>query len=95
VYALFGSSRQVIVGPDIAISLLTASTIAPLANGDSARAAALAATIALLSGLLLLLGARAKFGAVATKLRYDAPIPVQGKPSIPFETAGTRDCRTW
>jgi len=64
-YAFFGSSRQVIVGPDIAIALLTASAIGPLAGGDSARAASLAAAIALLSGLLLLLGARARIGAVA------------------------------
>jgi len=65
VYPLFGSSRQVIVGPDIAISLLTASAIAPLAGGDAAQAAALAALVAVLSGLLLLLGARARIGAVA------------------------------
>jgi sulfate permease, SulP family len=65
VYPFFGSSRQVIVGPDIAISLLIASAVAPLAAGDPARAAALAATVAVLSGLLLLLGARAKIGAIA------------------------------
>jgi sulfate permease, SulP family len=65
VYALFGSSRQMLVGPDIAISLLVGSTIAPLAAGDPARAATLAATLALLSGALLLLAARAKFGVVA------------------------------
>jgi SulP family sulfate permease len=65
VYPFFGSSRQVIVGPDIAISLLIASAIAPLAVGDPARAAMLAAMVAVLSGLLLLLGARAKIGAVA------------------------------
>ena len=65
VYPFFGSSRQVIVGPDIAISLLIASAIAPLAAGDPARAAVLAATVAVLSGLLLLLGARAKIGAIA------------------------------
>jgi len=64
-YPLFGSSRQVIVGPDIAISLLTASAIAPLAAGDAAQAAALAALLAVLSGSLLLLGARARIGAVA------------------------------
>src|SRR6266853_3814725 len=64
VYAFFGSSRQMIVGPDIAISLLIASAIGPLANGSPTRAAVLAATIALLSGLLLLLGARVKIGAV-------------------------------
>ena len=65
VYPLFGSSRQVVVGPDIAITLLMASAIAPLAGGDATHAAMLAAVLALLSGLLLLLGAGAKFGAVA------------------------------
>src|SRR5215467_6373826 len=65
VYPLFGSSRQVIVGPDIAISLLIASTIGPLASGDPDRAASLASALALLSGLLLLLGARAHLGSVA------------------------------
>jgi SulP family sulfate permease len=65
VYALIGSSRQVIVGPDIAISLLIASTIAPLAGGDAAQAATLAAVTALLSGLLLLLAACANLGAIA------------------------------
>jgi SulP family sulfate permease len=65
VYALLGSSRQVIVGPDIAISLLIASTIAPLAGADAAQAATFAAMLALLSGLLLLLAARANLGAIA------------------------------
>jgi sulfate permease, SulP family len=65
VYPLFASSRQAIVGPDIALSLLTAGAIAPLAGGDAQRAAALAAILALLSGVLLLLGAWARFGAVA------------------------------
>ena len=65
VYPLLGSSRQVIVGPDIAISLLMASAITPLASGDAGHAATLAATLAVLSGMLLLLAARAKIGAVA------------------------------
>src|ERR1043165_151086 len=65
VYAFFGSSRQVIVGPDIAISLLIVSAIGPLTNGNPARAAVLAAAVAFLSGVLLLLGARAKVGTVA------------------------------
>jgi SulP family sulfate permease len=65
VYPFFGSSRQVIVGPDIAISLLIASTIGPLAGGETGRGANLASTLALLSGLLLLLGARAHLGTVA------------------------------
>lgn len=65
VYPFFGSSRQVIVGPDIAICLLIVSAIRPLAGGDAGRAAGLAATVAVMSGLLLLLGARARVGAVA------------------------------
>jgi len=65
VYPFFGSSRQVIVGPDIAISLLIASAITPLAGGDPTHAAKLAATVAVLSGLLLLLGACVKIGAIA------------------------------
>jgi len=65
VYPLFSTSRQVIVGPDIAISLLVASAITPLAQGNMGRAAGLAATLAVLTGLILLLGARAKIGGVA------------------------------
>jgi SulP family sulfate permease len=65
VYWFFGSSRQSIIGPDIAISLLIAGAVGPLANGDPARAAALAGALAVLSGLLLVLGAWAKIGAVA------------------------------
>src|ERR1051325_7499823 len=65
VYAFFGSSRQVIVGPDIAISLLIVSAIGPLTNWNPARAAVLDTAVAFLSGVLLLLGARAKVGTVA------------------------------
>jgi len=64
-YPLLGSSRQVIVGPDIAIALVTAGAIAPLAGGDAGRASLLAALVAVLSGLLLLLGAGARLGVVA------------------------------
>ena len=65
VYPLFGSSRQMIVGPDIAISLLMAGAIGPLAGGDARRAAALAAMLAIAAGLMLWLGARARIGVVA------------------------------
>ena len=65
IYPFFGSSRQVIVGPDIAISLLIASTIRPLAAGDPGKTAALAAVLAVLCKVLLLLAARAHVGAVA------------------------------
>lgn len=64
-YPFFGSSRQMLVGPDIAISLLIAGAIGPLVQGDPAHAALLAAALAVLSGLLLVLAAQAKIGAVA------------------------------
>jgi sulfate permease, SulP family len=65
IYPFFGGSRQVIVGPDIAICLLIVSAVRPLAGGDAGRAAELAGTVAVLSGLLLVLGAKARIGAVA------------------------------
>jgi high affinity sulfate transporter 1 len=46
-YALFGSSRQLAIGPTSAISMLVGATIAGLAQGDPARWAAIAALTAL------------------------------------------------
>jgi len=46
-YALFGSSRQLAVGPTSAISLLVGATIAGMAEGDPARWADIAALTAL------------------------------------------------
>lgn len=49
-YALFGSSRQLAIGPTSAISMLVGVTIADMAGGDPARFAAIAALTALLVG---------------------------------------------
>jgi SulP family sulfate permease len=65
IYPLFATSPQVIVGPDIAICLLMANAIAPLAGGNAGRAAVLAAALSLASGALLLLASRLKLGKVA------------------------------
>jgi len=46
-YALFGSSRQLAVGPTSAISLLVATSVAGMAHGDASRWAAIAALTAL------------------------------------------------
>ncbi len=45
-YALFGSSRQLIVGPDAAMATLVALSLAPLAGGDVGRLAVMAALLA-------------------------------------------------
>src|SRR5262245_6652206 len=44
-YALFGSSRRLIVGPEAAIALMTAGAVAPLAGGSATKYAELAAAL--------------------------------------------------
>src|SRR6186713_1518066 len=46
-YALFGTSRQLAVGPTSAISLLVGTTVAGMAAGDPGRFAQIAALVAL------------------------------------------------
>lgn len=64
-YALFASSRHVIAGPDAAIGLLAGTAILPLAAGDPSRIPVLAATLGILSGVILILAARLKVGVIA------------------------------
>ncbi len=64
-YALLASSRQVIAGPDAAITLLVGAGISVLVANDPSRAPTLAAMVALLSGGLMLLASLAKVGVVA------------------------------
>jgi MFS superfamily sulfate permease-like transporter len=40
-YALFGSSRQLMIGPDAATCIMVAASLAPLAAGDPERYVAL------------------------------------------------------
>ena len=69
VYALLGTSRQHVVGPDSTLAALTAVTVAPLAmvggEVDPARYVALAAALALAIGVLLLLAGVFRLGFVA------------------------------
>ncbi len=68
VYALLGSSRQLSVGPESTTALMTATALAPLAIGDPARYAALAALVALLVGAFCLLGGLCRLGFLADLL---------------------------
>lgn len=54
-YALFGSSRQLAVGPTSAISLLVGATVAGMADGDPGRWAAIAALTALVVAAMSML----------------------------------------
>jgi SulP family sulfate permease len=64
-YALYASSRQIVVGPDGTLAVLTATTVAPLAGGGAARYAALAAALAMIVGLILLVSAALRLGFMA------------------------------
>ena len=68
VYALLGSSRQLSVGPESTTALMTAVAVAPIALGDAGRYAALAAVLALVVGLLCLVGFVARLGFLADLL---------------------------
>jgi SulP family sulfate permease len=67
-YAVFGSSRQLSVGPESTTAIMTAVAIAPLAAGDGGRYAALAGALALLVGTVCLLGRLARLGFLADLL---------------------------
>ena len=67
-YALFGGVRELNVGPEATIALLTATVIAPLAGGDPVRYLALGAGVALVAGVLLVLAGIARLGFVTRYL---------------------------
>jgi high affinity sulfate transporter 1 len=67
-YFLLGSSRLLSLGPESTTALLTAAAIAPLAAGDPARYALLAAVLALLVGAICVLGWLARLGFLADLL---------------------------
>lgn len=64
-YALFGTSTTQSVGPMAIVSLMTASSLAPLAAPGSALYGVLAAQLALLSGLVLLACGLLRIGFLA------------------------------
>jgi high affinity sulfate transporter 1 len=68
VYVLFGSSRQLSVGPESTTALMTAAVLAPMAAGDSVRYGMLAATLAVLVGAVCFVGALARLGFLANML---------------------------
>ena len=55
-YALFGSSRQLAIGPTSAISMLVGVTVVDMADGDPERFAAIASLTAILIAAMCLLG---------------------------------------
>ncbi|HYB14157.1 MAG TPA: sulfate permease [Streptosporangiaceae bacterium] len=66
-YAVFGPSRILVLGPDSSLGPMIAATILPLvgADGDPARAIALASMLAIIVGAIMIVGAVARLGFIA------------------------------
>jgi len=64
-YAVFGTSRQLIVNPDAATCALVAAAVAPLAGSDSDLYLSLSVTLTFLSGLLCIGASFLRLGALA------------------------------
>lgn len=65
VYALFGTSKQLIVGPDAATCAVIAAVVTPLAAGDSVKHWQLAVTMTAMTGFWCLIASRFKLGVLA------------------------------
>ncbi len=67
-YALFGPSRILVLGPDSSLAAVILAVILPLSAGDPQRAVALAGAMAIVSGVLCLLGGIGRLGFVTELL---------------------------
>ena len=64
-YAAFGSSKHLVVGPMAATAALSAAAVGTVAAGDNGRFAALTATLAITTGILALAAGLARLGFLA------------------------------
>jgi|APTNR8051073442_1049403.scaffolds.fasta_scaffold16930_1 high affinity sulfate transporter 1 len=67
-YALFGSSRQLMTGPDAATCIMVAASLGPLSGGDPDRYLALLTVLTLMTGALYVLAGCARLGFIANFL---------------------------
>src|ERR1700738_5635214 len=64
VYALFGPSRILVLGPDSSLAAVILGVVAPLSGGDPVRAVALAGMMAVVSGIVCILAGAAPLGVI-------------------------------
>jgi high affinity sulfate transporter 1 len=64
-YALFGTSRRLIVNPDAAVCAMIAAAVVPLAGGDANLYWSLAVTLTFLAGLFCIAASFLRLGAMA------------------------------
>jgi len=68
VYALFGPSRILVLGPDSSLAAIIFGVVFPLSGGDPNRAIALAAAMAIVSGAVCILAGIARLGFITELL---------------------------
>lgn len=64
-YALFGSSRRITVGPSAAVAALSFATVAPFVAAGTEEFVGLTILLALVTGLFLILAGLARLGVIA------------------------------
>jgi high affinity sulfate transporter 1 len=67
-YALFGPSRILVLGPDSSLAAVILAVVLPLSGGDPARAIALAAMMAVVSGVVCIVAGLARLGFITELL---------------------------
>src|SRR5271155_2004633 len=79
-YAVAGPSRILVLGPDSSLGPMIAATILPLADadGDPARAIALASMLAIMVGAIMVLAAVARLGFIANLISKPGASPPPG-----------------
>lgn len=65
VYALFGTSKQLIIGPDAATCAVIAAVVTPLAAGDIVKHWQLVITMTIMTGFWCIIASRFKLGVLA------------------------------
>jgi high affinity sulfate transporter 1 len=68
VYAIFGPSRILVLGPDSALAPLILTVVQPLSGGDPNRAVALAEMMAVVSGAICIIAGLARLGFITELL---------------------------
>jgi len=63
-YAIFGTSRHLIINPDAAVCAMVAASVAPLAAGDPNLYASMSVMLTLLAGVFCILASFFRLGAV-------------------------------
>jgi len=84
-YVIFGTSRQLAVGPTSALAMVIATSVAALGGGDPARTLGLASALALIVGIVSVAGrgiglANAAYFISDPILRASRPVPASTSP---------------